>query len=71
MKWPDMRDVAEKARERREIAIAIASHAITAGLDANLPMVLRNFHLWQTWHEGRYSTGYLMRKTGVRSISNE
>lgn len=68
MKWPDMRDVADKARERREIGIAIVGHAITSGLDANLPMVLRNFHLWQSWHEGRYPTGYLMRRTGVRSL---
>lgn len=63
-----MTDVAERARERRETAIAIVGHAVTAGLDANLPMVLRNYHLWLAWHHGRYATGYLMRKTGVRPL---
>lgn len=68
MRWPDMTSVADKARERRETAIAIVGHAITSGLDANLPMVLRNYHLWLEWHQGRYATGYLMRRTGVRKL---
>jgi len=68
MKLPDMTAVADKAAKRRATAIAIVGHAVTAGLDANLPMVLRNYHLWLEWHQGRYATGYLVRKTGVRRI---
>lgn len=71
MKWPEMVDVAEKAEKRRLSAIAICGHATTAGLNANVPMILRNYHLWLEWHQGRYNTGYLMRRTGVRSITRD
>lgn len=70
MLFPEMDDVATRAASRKAKAETIVTYANHAGLCADLPMVLRNFHVWQEWYLGRYATGYLIRKTGVRKAPN-
>lgn len=70
MPYPDMTAVADKAAQRRQSVNKIVTYARHKGLDADFHKVNLNYHVWQEWYLGRYPTGYLIRKTGVRRIPN-
>jgi len=71
MKWPNMVAVAEKCEQRRDLIRKIVKYGRHCGLDATFDRVNRNLPVWSEWYYGRYATGYLIRKTGVRKIPSE
>lgn len=59
------------ARARWKLCQEISDYARARELDTTPPRVNRQLLIWERWYRGGLATGYLMRQTGVRFISQE
>jgi hypothetical protein len=65
------RDYVANGMTRRRRCEAIAAKARFLGFDVSWERVNRQFTIWRRWDEGGLATGYLIRQTGIRKMSEK